>query len=788
LQQQNKLVKGVNMAKGLNKTLVPPSKKTTNFLYKGLVLFYPESVFGIKEGKKRAILDYWSKAGYKRTEFAELLWNITKTEDTDQAAKIVLGWKKLWDENKYPDATVPENLDELLSSLDENVTGEKELSSYKTQTLAKRTLLESQKLIEKTTSAPEPEITISSAGTISKAAAPLSIFTGKILTAPFRAVTYISGPATYSGSAKGEGSGVATARYMLTHGISSASIRSLENRAQQLGITPSQLQNLAALIKTEQETHPFSYKWVSIIYSGQKASLSQAQIASLLIPSANGSTAVLPRKSFIGNAVGRIGQQLFGKLASKTLKAVGKKAATKIAETVAIQTAATAFPGVGNIIAIVIQIGQAIIGKIKNFISRLKSKEGKEGVLALVFGSMVVGGIVLGGPLGATLVLGGLVPGLGFLVTKAGGFGPLGTSIGSYGQAFLAGLAGVILPSIGIPIIIAFISIPILIAIILFIINSGAYIVPPSPSQIPGAIVSPYIGIEKEASPEKMENISGQATITYNVKIFAKKGTLTNINISNEYKIISEGSPAVPNPQVEEINDPPKIISPTQDYEFQYQISLGPEYNDSVVVDSLIVKADAPEQQGATARESASVIIGNPPMHCPIPGGYHRNIDGSYTPGDETKGHGSTNYWNRMRPPACRYSLPQRTSCKGPIQSVASSNPCYKESAKCDFYGYALDIWSTGSNDVFAPTIKGKSVVWRYSYSFENRGSGHTHIYISGGNTLVLTHLKNNANRGTSISSGEKIGELFPQGSNTHLHLEFSVNGRYQRPEEYFCF
>ena len=104
------------MTETLNKTLVPPSKRTVNFLYKGLTLFYPESVFGTTKGKKSAVLNYWAEAGYKRTEFAELLWNITKTEDTDQAAKIILGWKKLWDENIKPETTVPENLDEILSS------------------------------------------------------------------------------------------------------------------------------------------------------------------------------------------------------------------------------------------------------------------------------------------------------------------------------------------------------------------------------------------------------------------------------------------------------------------------------------------------------------------------------------------------------------------------------------------------------------------------------------------------------------------------------------------------
>jgi hypothetical protein len=773
------------MTEGINKKLVPPSKKTVNFLYTGLVLFYPENVFSSKEGKRKPVLEYWPEGGYSRIEFAKLLWNITKTNDTVQAAQLVIDWKNLLDNNQPLEATVPENLDAMVSSLEENVASKKKLSQYDIKNLAKEVLLESEKVIEKPSSIPEPEIAISSAETISRAVGPLSTFAGKILTTPFRAATYISGPTTYSSSAKGEGPSVTTARYMLSHGISSGSIRSLENRAQQLGITPNQLRNLASLIKTEQETHPFSYKWISVIYSGQKASLSQAQISSLLIPSTDGSTAVLPGKSFVGNVLGRIGQQLFGKLTSKALKAVGKKVAAKVATTAATQTIATAIaPLVGNIIAFVSEkiIGK-IIEKFKNLISKLKTKEGKENALALIFGLMAIGGIIIGGPAGAVLVVGGLVPGLGLLVTKAGGFGPLGSSIGGYGQAFMAGVTGVLLPSIGMPTIVALVSVPVLIAVILFIINSGAYIVPPSPGQIPGAIESPYIGIEKEANPVKMENLSGQATITYSVKIFAKKGTLTNISITNEYKIISESSPAVPNPQVEEIKNPPKTISPTEDYEFQYQISVGPQYNDSVVVDSLIVVADAPEQQGATARESASVIIGNPPMHCPVPGGYQSG--GSYTPGDETKGHGSNTYWNAMGS-RCSWRLPQGV-CWGPSQSIASSNYCYGKSESCPYYGYALDVVPTGSHDVFAPTVEGKSISWTYSHSFSNRGTGWSHVYRGGSYYLVLTHLKQSANK-ESLVSGEKVGELFPQGGNTHLHLEFSINGQYQRPEEFFCF
>ncbi|MBU0572647.1 hypothetical protein KKH23_03070 [Patescibacteria group bacterium] len=473
------------MTETLNKILVPVSKRTVNFLHRGLKVFYPEIVFGRKDGKKITVPNFWPEGGYIKSDFAELLKKTTKKNDIDQAIKIVLEWKNLWDEGTQPDDTIPEILDDLVSSMDENATGEKKLSSYDKQALAKKTLLESQKQIEKSISIPEPIPATSSSTVVSRTA-------GRFLSAPYRAATYLSGPTTYSSSAKEEGPGTATARYMMSHGISSASIRSLGNKAQQLGITPSQLNNLANLIKTEQEAHPFSHKWISRIYSRQ-AGLSESQVASFLIPSADGSTAVLPRKSFVGNVIGRIGQQLFGKVSSKAFKAVGKKVAAKVTTTAAAQAiGAVVAPGLANIALLV-------VGKIKDFISSLKTKEGKERILALISGAMFLGGITLGGLLGAALVVGGFISGVGLLAAKAGGFGLLGASIGSFGQAFMAGLTGVVFPSIAAPLIISFISIPVMIAIILFIINSGAYIVPPSPFS-----ESSFAGFPIECTTEKL--------------------------------------------------------------------------------------------------------------------------------------------------------------------------------------------------------------------------------------------------------------------------------------------
>jgi hypothetical protein len=326
------------------------------------------------------------------------------------------------------------------------------------------------------------------------------------------------------------------------------------------------------------------------------------------------------------------------------------------------------------------------------------------------------------------------------------------------------------------------------VAIILFIINSGAYIVPPSPSNIPGAIESPYIGIEKEASPDQINRIGGSETITYNVRIYAKKGTLSNIRITNEYKVISRSSPAIPNPQVPEINNPPVIISPVEDYIFEYQLQLDGSYNDSIVVDTLTVTADAPEQPDALARTSASVVIGNPPISCPLPGGSTSARHGSYTPGVETGGHGSADYWNRMGGAACRYGLPQYAACQYTNDPRArdSGNPCYNPSG-CSTYGYAIDVFGSPGQEVFLPTVDGQSVNWSFVES-KPGGKGYYYKYRSGQYILALTHLASGASTGSSLPSGTAIGRLFAQGSNTHVHIEFSINGQWVRPEDYFCF
>jgi hypothetical protein len=192
-----------------------------------------------------------------------------------------------------------------------------------------------------------------------------------------------------------------------------------------------------------------------------------------------------------------------------------------------------------------------------------------------------------------------------------------------------------------------------------------------------------------------------------------------------------------------------------------------------MVINTINVTADTVGQSGATAETSTSITVGNPPISCPLPGGRPLNsMNYSYNASNNT-GHGSTAYWGSGG--SYSYALPQSTSCNRP--------------GDCPYYGYAYDVFPNGTTEIIAPTVLGRDTTWNCSYAFSNGGgsAGHTyHCTSTEGNLLVLTHMANGATTGI-IESGEKIGVLYNQGGNTHLHIEFQLNGQWQKPENYFC-
>ena len=471
--------------------------------------------------------------------------------------------------------------------------------------------------------------------------------------------------------------------------------------------------------------------------------------------------------------LGGLGRQVLGGIAQRAISKGVTKLATK-AITTALGTAVA--PGVGT--AVSLAVGW-LVDKAKDLFSLVTRNAPKVaiGLGAFLFGT----GFVLNS--GLLMGTGGLV-GFGGLVGQAGGVGPALSQAGGFASSVISGITSLAVTSIATPLIVALISIPVLVAIILFIINSGAYMVPPSASQF---AESPYIDIEKTPNPPgPFKNPPPSVSVNYTIKIKAKKGTLTNIRFQYECRVVGSGG-KTPCPSVQ-TPEAPKQISPTETFSFSYGANYDASFKDSIIVDTFTVTADAPDQKGATAVTSASVVIGNPPIDCPLPSYDTKGKRwASYTPGDENKGHGSNAYWQGKD--ACSYSLPQSIGCKGPTDSRASSNVCSDESSRCAQYGYAYDVWPSGGIQVFAPRVGKESVVWECGLAFANDEgrSGYTYACNSGPYHLVLTHLKEGARTG-SIPSGQVVGELHPLYGNAHVHLEFSLNGVYQKPEDFFCF
>lgn len=421
-------------------------------------------------------------------------------------------------------------------------------------------------------------------------------------------------------------------------------------------------------------------------------------------------------------------------------------------------TFGTAVPIIGNIVGFIIGwVGGKIIDKLPQIKKWLSKNSIPLGVVAGFGGAVVFGagpGVIIG--LGFITFAGGLAP---FLMATMGILGYIGSSLAI---------------TIATPVIIAFLTLPPLIAFIMLVINNSAYIVPPSLNESSiGKITSPYIDITKTASPAgPLKNEDLPETITYTVKITAKKGNLTNVKITDRCEVISRNSVSCPDFTIPEA---PASISPSAPFVFTYTAAIDSKFRDAVAINTIVVTADALEQSGATAEVSNSLTIGNPPISCPVPGAKPDNsMNYSYNSSNDT-GHGSKPYWTAMGS-SYSYALPQSTGCMRP--------------GDCPYYGYAYDVFPNGTTEVFAPTVLGKDVTWNCSYAFSNGGgrAGYTYHCTStdGKYLLVLTHINKNAKTGT-IKSGEKIGSLFNQQGNTHLHLEFQLDGKWQKPENYFC-
>lgn len=318
--------------------------------------------------------------------------------------------------------------------------------------------------------------------------------------------------------------------------------------------------------------------------------------------------------------------------ASRGFKAVAKRVGAKVATKLGIKAAAqavasTVAPIIGNIITFIAsEVIPRILGAVKKVLSKIGDfifgKRDKRESVAIIGGLLLAGGLFLGSvPL---IIAGGLIGAGGLLALTSGV--AIGTGLAAYFTAFILTITAPARAIAG-ALIVAIIAIPLVVAFIVFIINSGAYVVPPSPSEL--FQESPYISVEKTAEPSgPFDNGDLPQRITYTITVTATRLTLTNILFEWSCRVFSESGQTCPAYSNVTVNGesqptllpptPPQILSPAGDpYVITYQqLYSSGQFEDSAIIDIFTVTADTEEQAGTRASGSVTIIIGQPPTAC----------------------------------------------------------------------------------------------------------------------------------------------------------------------------
>lgn len=257
-----------------------------------------------------------------------------------------------------------------------------------------------------------------------------------------------------------------------------------------------------------------------------------------------------------------------------------------------------------------------LIDKAKGLLSSLLRLIKKpEYALGLAIGGaiLIIGipgtiGLILGVPLlalsgagfaaGAGGILGGLSAGVGaFFVALAAPFAaPIGLLVGG----IIGGLA--------------------IITFFIVMLTASAFIIPAEPVAEIKEAQSAYIEVDKTANPTKVA--APPVEISYTIQITAKQETIANIKIDNQTTVTNENQSF----SITKDKDGNSITSfpcpdlnPGESCTKEYIIEAeGPDFENSAILDMVIVLADVPSKNLTDERSSASasVIIGNPPLYC----------------------------------------------------------------------------------------------------------------------------------------------------------------------------
>jgi hypothetical protein len=268
--------------------------------------------------------------------------------------------------------------------------------------------------------------------------------------------------------------------------------------------------------------------------------------------------------------------------------------------------AGTVVPIVGNIIG-------AIIGAAAGWVaSKIPWKKVlKFSAIALGIGVGLITGLFFGigtgiaAGAGTTLFSAALGGGLGGLTL--GGIGSL------IGGVFVA-IGGAALGAIGMPILVTLLTFPVVVALILFIINSGAYIVPPALESL--SQQNQYIEVTVTASPEgPFQNLGKPQKVTYTITVTAKKKALRGVSIKGDCSIVSKARQK--KCRTASINVTGVNIAVGTPYTYTYEDTYGPVDNDSSIINNVTASGVVEgEDKLQTTDGGTSLTIGTPPTDC----------------------------------------------------------------------------------------------------------------------------------------------------------------------------
>jgi hypothetical protein len=353
------------------------------------------------------------------------------------------------------------------------------------------------------------------------------------------------------------------------------------------------------------------------------------------------------------------------KIVSAAAKKAGQlaiKAGIKAAVTAGVgATTGVATGGISLVIAAVGKVLQKTLGAFfkKTFSKLLQVITGEKdtGKQLVTFflglaGLMFIAGL---GPIAfIPLALGG-----GILIIGQG-VGSLAGAAGSAIGATIYGLAALTASVAVTPLLIVMIGFPLAVVFILFIINSGAFVVPYG--GFGGTIVggeSLYIRVEKEANPTgNLPNSS--TTVSYEITFTAISESLSEVTISETCRVAPDSSVSCPTPeniragnqstpedqrtQYDQLDDITSqeigVISPTDPFVITYTRSFNGGtfgYADSRVTDTMTVTATVTSGSDS-ASGSASICFGDCPTGCfeivdesSWPSNYLGNLQGAIT-------------------------------------------------------------------------------------------------------------------------------------------------------------